>query len=50
VILVSGYDSDEKIRRALQMGRVEFLQKPYKINDLALLVRTILQRAVSPSS
>ncbi len=48
VILVSGYDSDEKIRRALQSGYVEFMQKPYKINDLANLVRRILQSEKSP--
>ena len=48
VILVSGYDSDEKIRRALQAGYVEFMQKPYKINDLATLVRRILQSEQPP--
>jgi len=48
VILVSGYDSDEKIRRALQSGYVEFMQKPYKINDLATLVRRILQSEKPP--
>jgi CheY-like chemotaxis protein len=42
VILVSGYDTDEKIQRALGMPRVEFLQKPYKINDLANLVSRFL--------
>jgi PAS domain S-box-containing protein len=42
VVLISGYDTDEKIQQALGMRQVEFLQKPYKINDLATLVARFL--------
>jgi DNA-binding NtrC family response regulator len=42
VVLISGYDTDEKIQQALGMKQVEFLQKPYKINDLAILVARFL--------
>lgn len=42
VVLISGYDTDEKIQQALGMKQVEFLQKPYKINDLATLVARFL--------
>lgn len=45
VVLISGYDTDEKIQRALAMKRVEFLQKPYNIVDLAGLVRRFLDEA-----
>lgn len=44
VFLVSGYDSDDKIQQALQMDNVEFLQKPYKISDMAMMVRQFLDR------
>jgi two-component system cell cycle sensor histidine kinase/response regulator CckA len=42
VVLISGYDTDEKIQRALGLPKVEFLQKPYKINELATLVARLM--------
>ena len=41
-ILSTGYSEDERARQMLAMGVKSFVQKPYRIDDLALAVRRIL--------
>jgi DNA-binding response OmpR family regulator len=42
---MSGYTSDEILRRGLQDSSVWFLQKPFKPDDLAAKVRQVLDHA-----
>jgi len=49
VLLSSGYVSEEDARDVLDAGAVSFLQKPYRMIDLARLVRGILDRGNRPS-
>jgi PAS domain S-box-containing protein len=41
-ILSTGYSEDERARQMLAMGVKSFVQKPYRIDDLALAVRRVL--------
>jgi CheY-like chemotaxis protein len=41
-ILSTGYSEDERARQMLAMGVKAFVQKPYRIDDLAFAVRRIL--------
>lgn len=43
VLIISGYSSEEAIRRMLSQGKVDFLQKPFTIEQLALKVRSCLE-------
>ena len=45
VLYMSGYTSDEILRRGLQDSSVWFLQKPFKPDDLAAKVRQVLDHA-----
>ncbi|HTY59902.1 MAG TPA: PAS domain S-box protein [Bacteroidota bacterium] len=46
-VLSTGYSEDERARQMLAMGVKAFVQKPYRIDDLASAVRRILE---SPST
>lgn len=41
VIVSSGFRKDEKIDKAMNMGACSFLNKPYSINDLAIIFKQI---------
>ncbi len=41
VVAVSGVASEEEARRSLELGAVEFLPKPFRLDDLALLLRLL---------
>jgi CheY-like chemotaxis protein len=41
-ILSTGYSEDDRARQMLAMGVKAFVQKPYRIDDLASAVRRIL--------
>ncbi len=44
-IVNSGYDSDEMARRYLDMGFVGYLTKPYRVGDLARVLKAALGKA-----
>ena len=44
-VLSTGYSEDERARQMLAMGVKAFVQKPYRIDDLAGAVRRILDSA-----
>jgi CheY-like chemotaxis protein len=41
----SGYDSDEMIRRCHAKGFVAYLTKPYRVGDLACILKVALGKA-----
>ena len=44
VIFISGYDKDEMIARALEMGASDYIVKPFSPTELAARVRAALRR------
>ena len=47
VLLMSGYTSDEIVRRGLGEPGIEYLQKPFTPHSLAVKVRAVLDAPVS---
>jgi PAS domain S-box-containing protein len=43
-IITSGYDDDEMIQRYLDMGFVGYITKPYRVNDLGRVLKSVLAR------
>ncbi len=50
VILSTGYTADERTRELLSSGVKAFVQKPYKMDELAAAVRKVLDRAETPGA
>ena len=50
VIIISGYDRDETIARALDAGADDYLVKPFSPTELAARVRTALRRRQEPDT
>jgi CheY-like chemotaxis protein len=50
VILSTGYTADERTRELLSSGIKAFVQKPYKMDELAAAVRKVLDRAETPGA
>ena len=46
VLLVSGYNQDEIVRRGIDAGTVRFLQKPFDMRTLATELRAALDEDV----
>jgi CheY-like chemotaxis protein len=45
-ILSTGYAEDERARELMSMGVKAFVQKPYRVEELAAVVRSVLDNAV----
>jgi two-component system, cell cycle sensor histidine kinase and response regulator CckA len=43
-IVTSGYDDDDMIKRFLEMGFCGYLTKPYRVSELARMLKTVLGR------
>jgi YesN/AraC family two-component response regulator len=41
-IISSGYDNDDMAKRFLEMGFCGYLTKPYRVNDLGRILKTVL--------
>ena len=50
VIIISGYDRDETIARALDAGAEDYLVKPFSPTELAARVRAVLRRRQEPDT
>ena len=50
VIFISGYDRDETIARALEVGAADYLVKPFSSTELVARVRAVLRRAEDPET
>lgn len=46
-ILSTGYSEDDRAREVLALGVMAFVQKPYRVDDLAASVRKVLDATVS---
>jgi CheY-like chemotaxis protein len=50
VLFMSGYTDDEMVRRGLLPGASAFIQKPFRVEDLASTVREVLEAELPPRS
>jgi two-component system cell cycle sensor histidine kinase/response regulator CckA len=46
-VFMSGYTQDARLYEDAEAGRIDFLQKPFGADDLALTIRLVLDRATS---
>jgi two-component system cell cycle sensor histidine kinase/response regulator CckA len=44
IVIASGYVSDEKLKKTVESGAVEFVAKPYRIRDMLSVIRGMLDR------
>ncbi|TET39441.1 MAG: response regulator, partial [Planctomycetota bacterium] len=45
VVLTSGYDRTDTVTRLTGKGRIEFIQKPYTVEDLTQTLRSLLEKS-----
>jgi DNA-binding NtrC family response regulator len=45
IVVMSGYPTPETITDVMKAGATQFIPKPFRPDDLARLVRQVLQRA-----
>jgi len=54
VLFISGYTEDVVLRQGVELGEVNFLSKPFNVNELARAVRRALDtpasRAIRPAA
>lgn len=50
VIILSGYGKDETIARALEIGAVDYIVKPFSPTELTARIRAALRRSAEPAS
>lgn len=50
VIFLSGYGRDETIARALEMGAIDYIVKPFSPTELTARIRAALRRSAEPDS
>ena len=41
-IIVSGYSESDRVREAMELGVMGFIQKPYKLDEIGLTIQDVL--------